>query len=935
MPVPPSVPALCHTLPNGIQLWVSVNPEAPRVHARVVHRWGAADDPEGLSGAAHLVEHLMANKGTARLGSLGDPEEPALLAELMACFDALHALAPGDPAEAGLRARAEAAERALAPKVVQNELKVLWSELGGLGLFARTGPERTEYGVDLGAAHLRRWAALEADRIQGPSFRGLSTELRTICEEVARAGDDPGRASKSALAEALWAPHPYGRPVLGRVDELARPSPRRLLQHVWDRAAPDQIGLIVVGDVDPDEVLGIVSAEFGPLPARRAPPRAPRPAPAPLQGERAVEVQHHGQAAVHLGWRSVARGDPAAAAARLLDLCLSNGRTGWVDRRLVRPGRVRAGGSWRTALVDGGEQVLWANPREGQTADEAAGLLLELVDRLRTAAPAAAFPAELLAGVRENLRASALARVETNEGRAAWLSRAFVDGLDPAAAAARDAAIDAVRPEDLHAVLVQILGPDRVRVTRRPGPPPAVPRLPMDPAHRELQAAGRSAFAAAVLALPAVARPPRWVEEGRDAALRPRVDGGPALEISAPNPFSDLSAATLVWGWGRHHDPRLAPALRLLSLCGVGCLDAEALDAALHAAAAAVGHEVGRAEARLRVTAPAAALGPALDRVLARLDAPRVDGDRLHAEVSDLLRRRVEARATRAARVQAARAFALHGAESPLVTGVLSEAALRALVDDPAAPTRALRGLSADLLRVGPAAIDLPVGAVVPPPAPPLRLLRPPGARVLLLPHDGAQVAVLALRPGPPHDPAAVVEQGLLQRVLGGAAGLLFQQVRESRGIAYAVSGGYEAGSRPGDDDLLWATASTAPERAAEAAGLLAHALGDGLLALPEARVERARAGLREALSAGGAAFRAVPELILRWRRLGHRGDPRPSALAALPAADPAAFAAALPPTPVTLVLVGDLSRVDRGALAAHGPIEELRDADVFAEVEP
>ncbi|MBK9369760.1 MAG: insulinase family protein [Deltaproteobacteria bacterium] len=73
-----------HTLQNGVQVWISENHEEPRVAARIAVRAGAAFDPPEFGGVAHALEHMLANKGSRRLGVLDARAEAPHLARARA-----------------------------------------------------------------------------------------------------------------------------------------------------------------------------------------------------------------------------------------------------------------------------------------------------------------------------------------------------------------------------------------------------------------------------------------------------------------------------------------------------------------------------------------------------------------------------------------------------------------------------------------------------------------------------------------------------------------------------------------------------------------------------------------------------------------------------------------------------------------------------------
>ncbi len=919
-------------------VWISVDRDEPRVWASVVVRAGAAEDPADATGVAHYLEHMLANKGTRRLGTRDHAAEAPHLAVVADRFEALRQTR--DPAaRARLRAEIEAAELAAQPHAIPNELKLAWARMGGRGLNATTSHERINVFVDMPAEMLPRWARLEQDRFSAPVFRAFSTEVRTICEEKSRALDQAGRASKAALARGLWGDHPYGRPVLGELAHLASPSVRAMEDFVARWMVPENMAVVLAGDVAVDEALALLADTLGRLPRGwTAGPatRAPRPSPPALAGEARLSLVHHGQGAVHIGWRTVPRDHPDAPALRMAELLLSNGRTGRIDQALVQTRRIRGGGAWSSHRGEGGQFVVWANPREGQSHDDAAALLLAEVAAL---ARGAVDPA-VLAAVHTSFSVAELQRLETNAGRGAWMTRAIVAGRSPAEARAAEARVRAVGVDEIAQAAARWLGPDRVRVCRHPGVPvlPAIEGLP--PAPRPIETDATSPFLDAVLAMPAPPRPPRVLTAGRDYQRRAQPWG---LTISNANPYSGLAQLQIVWDHGQEHDLLAATEARLVALAGVAGRSPAALALALHGMGVRTGMSVQRDATVLWLAGPGDQLGAAAALVRERLVSPVLDADARARELADLLASRRERRATRDARVRAARGFVLYGARSGMLARTPGPALLAGMVEAPlGARGQRLLALDRDQLVTGPvgpgprAAFFAPGGRTAPPaPLPPWTRARAWPGGVYLLHHAGAQASVTVYRCAGPRRPGTTVAGAWLSAGLSGPGSLIFQELREARALAYSTGGGLSRGARHGDDDLLWGSASTEPPRAAEAARELVRLLRDGLpdLVGSAARVDRARARLAHQLGAERLAFRSVPGAVRGWGRLGHAADPRPdwrAWLAQAPADALADHAAGLPLGPVLVVVVGDLSRMDPAAFAPLGPVQTLSLVDVF-----
>ena len=144
-------------LDNGLRVIMVKRPWAPVVHCHLMFDVGGIDEPPGLGGIAHMVEH-MAFKGTSILGSLDPFREQKLLAQVEEAADAYFAaLQSGAPQEEIDRRHAEFLRaRQEAQGVVQPFAFQLWRPRGG-GYNAYTSYDYTSYIVSLPANRLEAW----------------------------------------------------------------------------------------------------------------------------------------------------------------------------------------------------------------------------------------------------------------------------------------------------------------------------------------------------------------------------------------------------------------------------------------------------------------------------------------------------------------------------------------------------------------------------------------------------------------------------------------------------------------------------------------------------------------------------------------------------------------------------------------------------------
>jgi zinc protease len=306
-------------LDNGMRVLLLADDRAPLVSVQLLVAAGARDDPEGLAGTAHLLEHAMFT-GTQRLPGQG--------------FD-LELEALGGDANA-------------------------WTHYDWTGFVTTVPP---------GA--LERTLALEAERLAHPSLdpAAVAVQQRVVRAEALGSLSTPHGLDAPVLAELLYpGAHPYGRDVMGvggprGAPDLAAVDAEILRAFHREHYAPGRCVLALAGDLDLDRTEAWVRAGFGAIPARRAAPRGAEIA-GPLAGERRVWLPADvGSAGLLMAWRGVPMGHPEEPALAVLAWLLSHGA--WAQRLEAR-GQVTELQAWSDAWQLGGGFVVSLRSEQGE-----------------------------------------------------------------------------------------------------------------------------------------------------------------------------------------------------------------------------------------------------------------------------------------------------------------------------------------------------------------------------------------------------------------------------------------------------------------------------------------------------------------------------------------------------------------------------------------
>jgi predicted Zn-dependent peptidase len=336
-----------HHLKNGLTLLVMERHQAPIVAVNLTYKVGSVNEHVGITGVAHLYEH-MAFKGSRTIGVTDAEKERPLLEEMDRLSEAMAAeIAKGESADktklASLREQLIKVDEQAQQYVVPSELASLYQRNGGVGLNATTGKDLTRYFLSLPANRLPLWAVIESNRMNDAVLREFYKEKQVVLEERRMRTDNSpsGRLYEAFSSAAYWA-HPYGLPVIGwpsDLENLSREATQAFFQTYY---GPGNAIIAVVGDVNSKEVITLIEETFGRIAARPPSPPVLTTEP-PADGERRVEVEYEAEPAILIGFHKPATSHPDDDVFDVIESLLSDGRTSRLYRRLVQERQIAAG----------------------------------------------------------------------------------------------------------------------------------------------------------------------------------------------------------------------------------------------------------------------------------------------------------------------------------------------------------------------------------------------------------------------------------------------------------------------------------------------------------------------------------------------------------------------------------------------------------------
>jgi zinc protease len=304
----------------------------------VWYRVGSADEPQGKSGIAHFLEHLMF-KGTDKI-------------------------APGDFS-----------------KIV--------ARIGGQDN-AFTSTDITAYFQRVAKEKLAEVMRMEADRMVNLRLddQNVLTERKVILEERrGRVDNDPSAILSEQMLAALYTAHPYGIPVIGWQPEIEQLNRADALAFYKRFYAPNNAILIVAGDVEPDAVVTLAREIYGKSPANPAVTQRVRPVEPEPVAERRIVLRdgRAGRATLQRYYivPSYRTGDKREAAAlQILAQIVGASNTSRLYNTLVKDRKLAANASgWYTGMgLDSGRFGVYAIAAGDKKLEEIEAAMDEVID---------------------------------------------------------------------------------------------------------------------------------------------------------------------------------------------------------------------------------------------------------------------------------------------------------------------------------------------------------------------------------------------------------------------------------------------------------------------------------------------------------------------------------------------------------------------------
>ena len=555
-----------YQLPNGFTVFLNQDQTTSRVYGAVMVNAGAKHEDPTATGMAHYLEHLLF-KGTSDMGTFDYQKEKVHLDQINVLYDEL---SKASSAKEKLTIQRKINEQAIkASKYgLPNEFNTLLKSIGSSSINAFTNYEMTFYHNSFPAHEINKWLSIYAKRFQNPVFRSFQSELEVVYEEKNRSQDNFQRIIGETLRKFMYPNRPYGEwSVLGTVEHLKNPSINKMYEFFNKYYVASNMALILTGNFDPAEVKEAIAKNFGKLKRgdveKLSFPRLP--------AFKGIEKYHQRITPVKVGFtafRTVPNSHPDRVALDVYQYILSNeSETGLIDRMRKNNEVLYAGTIPNSFNDEGSFSFLYVPKILIGSLHKTEKKILAMVESVTEGT----YDEDLLQIAKNELQINFQDNLDNVTSRGRMIGRAFNQSVDWETYVDYPAKVAKITQEDLERVGRLYFGENRMKFVSRTGFPKKskLKKPPYKPSVSEQKET--SEYANEFKQIKSLPYQPKFIDYQNE--IERGIAGAAGRLFVNRNPINDLFNLTIRYQIGRLQDQSLITLAGMLNHAGAGEYD--------------------------------------------------------------------------------------------------------------------------------------------------------------------------------------------------------------------------------------------------------------------------------------------------------------------------------------------------------------------------
>ncbi len=930
-------------LKNGLSVYVWEDASKSDVYGIVAVRTGSANDPEAYTGLAHYLEHVMF-KGTDKIGALDWAAEEPIYQKIIAKYDEM--------AEEADPARKEAIGKEINELTVEagkismsNEFSNLMESMGGKGMNAGTSFDLTYYYNSFPAYQVNKWLELSSERFMHPVFRTFQSELENVYEEYNMNQDSPMRQQSNFVRSKAFEGHPYARDIIGLPEHLKNPRLSKLIEFYEQWYTPQNMVLILVGNINTQQIAGRVNATFGRLKGKATPERKTYP-DLEIKGRTQYSAKVGYYPSVCLIYKGVPAGHPDETPLQIAMSLLSNSsHTGTLDK-LALDGELTDCGAYPMTLREQGRNIVQCiplydeNQRRFESNKSTERKALEAVARIANGE----FEPWQIEAIKANMCRDFDLQMESNEFKGELLMNAFINELDLGRVLNYKEEVMAVTTDDIKRVAREYLADNYLALYIEEGKGDKGNKI-QKPGYKPIEppTGKQSLYASQFKHMPIGKVDEKFIDFGnvKVQALNER-----SKMYYTPNTENNVFSLTLRYGAGEREFPKLGIAAQLMNSAGVmGTYEPQQLKEELSKLNASC--QVWSTDDYLYITMRGyeQTLAQACQLLSRQILMPALDEKQLSRIKGSELGARQQRRNNVNMLADALSQYVRYGDRSAYLTELTDKELYELQISELTGDINRASNYEAEIFYCGTLPFEsaydilsknLPLVANERPTTSPQDkpLASTEENTVYFLPNsDAEQAQIFLFMPMQAYDKKDdVLRDAFNQYFSGSFNGLMMNEIREKRSMAYYASAMVATPAMPGNPTYLYGHLGTQNDKVNEAMEVFMGLL----LNMPENpdRIDNIKSYLRQEALTTHPDFRDKAQYLRICQRMGYQGDP---ARENLPKIDALTFddivnfyKQNIQGKKYSIGIIGNPKLIDTKALEKYGKVVKLNERKLF-----
>lgn len=792
-----------YTLKNGLIVILSPTNKDPRIQAYVAVKAGSKTDPAKHTGLAHYLEHMLF-KGTDKYGTLDWGKEKVELDKIGDLYEQYNQTK--DEAKRKKIYKAIDSTSGVASKfAIANEYDKMMTAMGAQGTNAFTSFEQTVYTDDVPSSSLDKYLAVQSERFRNPIFRIFHTELEAVYEEKNRSLDSDGSKVFEELFASLFKKHNYGlQTTIGTVEHLKNPSLVEIRNYFNKYYVPNNMGIILSGDFNPDEVIAKIDKTFGQMQAKPF-QKYTFENEAPITAPIIKEIVGPDAENLTIGYRLPGNKDKDVLLADLVGKILTNGKAGLMDLNLVKKQKLLNASAFTYTLIDHGILYLSAAPTNGQTLEEVKSLVLNEIENLKKGN----FDDQLITSIINNIKKDKIYETEKYSDRASNLMDAFTAELDWKDQVAYVDNLSKIKKENIVAFANKYLGDNYAAIFKRKGEKSAsenIEKPQITPV--ETNADKQSQFVTGIDAMPSNASKPVFIDFDKDIQ---KSNIGPATVLYVPNTDNQIFRLKYRYKIGTLNDLKQSLATQYIRFLGTDKKSSEEIAKAFYTIACSFNVSTGEEYTTVSIEGLQENFDKAVQLYEEVINNIKPDEAALKALIARITKSRTDAKANKNAILQGLTSYAIYGPKNKFNNSFSNDELTKVTAAELIEKIKNINKYEQTVIYYGPQKIQavvtelqkihtIPAQFAIATVPKEFKQEEQTKNRVLFADYDMVQAETRWIRNTDKYDAKQNTVINVFNNYFGGGMGsIVFQTIRESKALAYSTFGYYVAPQKKND----------------------------------------------------------------------------------------------------------------------------------------